>query len=54
MVPMLQMAKEATKTQTIEERTEFKVEYDPCATIADKENEEFPDKSTNERKDNRK
>jgi hypothetical protein len=46
------MAKETTKAQTIDERNEFKVEYDPCATIADEENKEFPDKSTNERKDN--
>lgn len=45
------MAKETTKAQTIDEIKEFKLKYDSRTTIANEENEEFPDKSTNERKD---
>lgn len=45
------MAKETSKAQTIDEIKEFKLKYDPRTTIANEENKEFPDKSTNERKD---
>ena len=45
------MAKETTKAETIDEIKEFKLQYDSRTTIANEENEKFPDKSTNERKD---
>ena len=45
------VAEETAKTKGTDKSTEMKVKDEPCTTIADEEDNEFPDQSTNERKD---
>jgi len=45
------VAEETAKTKGIDKITEMKVKDEPCTTITDEEDNEFPDQSTNERND---
>ena len=45
------MAEETAKTKGTYKTTEAKVKDEPRTTIADEEDNEFPDQLTNERKD---
>jgi len=45
------VAQETAKTKGINKTAEMKVKDEPCTTIADEEDNEFPDQSTNERND---